>query len=125
MNAPFDIGRLQIPSSSGPVAKPSSRSPRFKQGQKFLKGPILLDWLARAAACPGKALHIAIAVRFMVGLTKSDTVRIPRNVLQAFRVSRYAKSRALAALEAAGLIHVHRRSGAGPVITIREVVESK
>jgi hypothetical protein len=122
MSMSLDPSRLQIPSSGSPIREPQAGPPRLKKGDRFLKGPIPWDWLAAAAACPGKSLQIGIAVWLMAGLTRSHTVQLPRKVLDAMCVDRYAKRRAVSALEAAGLISAIRRRGVGPVITIREVV---
>ena len=40
--------------------------PRHRPGGHFLKGPIAWDWLCVAANQSGKALHVAIALWFLV-----------------------------------------------------------
>ena len=44
----------------------SARSPARRKG-KFLRGPVALDWLRRAAALPGKALAVGLALWFLRG----------------------------------------------------------
>ena len=84
----------------------------------FLCGPIPLDWLGRAAAVPGRALHVGLAIWFRVGCEKSDTVRLTRKNLDRFKVGRHAGYRGLLALEKAGLVKVVRHPGRCPVVTL-------
>ena len=77
-------------SSSAP-----SKPPRPTPGAKFLRGPVPLDWLSRAAALPGRSLHVAMAVWFMAGLRKSRTVPVSNVTGLQFGLDRNAKYRAL------------------------------
>ncbi len=102
----------------------SKRLPRHKAGQKFLKGPIPLDWLSTAANLPGKSLHVAIAIWFTASLKKSPTVSLSNLASLPFGLDRNAKYRALQWLEAAGLIAVDRKLGRSPMVTLLEVGEA-
>lgn len=102
-------------------AKPKPRLPRYRPGEKFLKGPIPLKWLTLAAPLPGKALHVAIALWFQGGVEKSPTVRLNLSRLQVFGVERSAGSRALERLSARRLVTVAHRRGCAPIVTILEV----
>jgi hypothetical protein len=99
--------------------------PRPKTGHRFLRGPIPLDWLSRAAALPGRSLHVAIAVWFMAGLKKTNVVPISNVTSLQFGLDRNAKYRALDWLESANLIKVERRPGRAPIVTILEVENAK
>ena len=88
---------------------------------RFLKGPVLMQWLELAEACPGKGIQIAIAIWHMVGMTGSRTIKIPKAVLQQLGISRYALYRALPGMEDVGLISVLRMPGASPAITVLDV----
>ena len=88
---------------------------------RFLKGPVLMQWLELAEACPGKGIQIAIAIWHMVGMTGSRTIKIPKAVLQQLGISRYALYRALPGMEEVGLISVLRMPGASPAITVLDV----
>jgi hypothetical protein len=85
---------------------------------KFLKGPIPLPWLALAGRQPGKALHVAIVLRFLAGVARSSTVALSGEVLTTFGVDRRAGHRGLAALERAGLVSVERHRGRQPRVTL-------
>lgn len=99
--------------------------PRPKGGGRFLRGPIPLDWLSRAAALPGRSLHVAIAVWFMAGLKKTSVVPVSNITGLQFGLDRNAKYRALDWLENANLIKVERRAGRAPIVTILEAKNEK
>jgi len=80
-----------------------------------------MSWLARASRQPGKALHVAIALWFVAGLTKTSQVKLSRSVLDDLGVDRHAGYRGLSALETAGLVRVVRHRGRQPVVTLLEV----
>lgn len=97
------------------------RLPQPKAGDKFLEGPIPLDWLSTAAQQPGKSLHLAIAIWAIASLAGSANVQIGNLAVQPFGLDRNAKYRSLDWLEKAGLIHVQRKSGRSPVVTLLEL----
>jgi hypothetical protein len=90
----------------------------FKKGQMFLKGPIPYPFLTKVANLPGKALHVAIAVLFLSGLTKSKTVTLKNSLLRELGVSRYSGYRALKKIEQVGLVSVLRKHGRNPIVTL-------
>jgi len=94
-------------------SKPSST--RMK---RFLKGPIPLNWLGKAAKQSGKALHVGIALWFLSGLKRSQRVALSQSILSLFGVSRYSGYRGLTELEKAGLVSVVRHPGRNPIVTI-------
>jgi hypothetical protein len=96
-----------------------SRPPRPRLGERFLKGPIPWPWLTRAAACPGKALAVAVALWFRGGLTGANTVSLSLSGLkEEMGVQRDAARRGLKELEMAGLVLVEHRVGCQPRVTI-------
>ena len=115
----IDPSRVRLPLR--PKVCTSRRLPRPKAGEKFLKGPIPLNWISTAARLPGKSLHVGIAVWFTASLAKSATVPLSNLASLPFGLDRNAKYRALAWLEEAGLISVERRLGRSPVVTLLEI----
>ena len=91
-----------------------------RQG-RFLKGPISMPWLERAARLPGRALHVALALHHQSALKRSATVKLSNKQLAEFGVDRDAKRRGLVALENAGLVIVERKPGRVPMVTIVEL----
>ncbi len=100
------------------INTPGTRLPRHKPGGMFLKGPIPLNWLSPAALLPGKTLSVGIAIWFMAGIKKNNTIRLTGKTMIQFGVKRKAGYRALQRLEQAGLISVKRGIGRCPVVTI-------
>jgi hypothetical protein len=92
--------------------------PRHGPGQPFLKGPVPLAWLSRAAGLPGKALAVALALWYAAGLTKGATVLLSRRLLRLFHVGRHAAGCALVNLERSGLVSVERGRGRCPRVTL-------
>ena len=70
-----------------------------------------------------RVLAAALAVRFCSGLNgRQNDLKLTSAVLSPFGVEdRSAKTRALQALEGAGLIRVERHPGRNPLVTIVEV----
>ena len=86
---------------------------------RFVKGPLPLPWLRSAAALPGKALHVGLAIWYQHGLQWSDTRHTVSNELAAeFGADRYAKKRALLQLERAGLVKVEQSGKRAPRVTL-------
>lgn len=86
---------------------------------RFLKGPIHWDWIASAAALPGRALHVGMALWLEAGLRQSLTVKVCHARLREMGVDRYAARRALRELERKGLLSVvERRAGRSPVVRL-------
>ncbi len=117
---PFDIKRLSLGTDKTALAKArvKEKPPHHKSGEKFLRGPVPLGWLARAARLPGKALHVGIVLWFFAGLKNARTVSLPNNTLRLFDVNRNAKYRALESLEGGRLIAVERHPGRNPLVTL-------
>ena len=64
-----DLDRFSAP-GSGELPSTTTRPPRHKAGEWFVKGPIPGEWLRLAALEPGKTLHVAMALWYMAGLTR-------------------------------------------------------
>jgi hypothetical protein len=119
MRPPVDLGKLRIP---GDLILPRSHRGIRRHFERFLKGPVPLAWLQRAARLPGKALHVALVLRYLSGLSKGLTVKLPRCVLLEFGVGRSSADRGLRDLQRAGLVTVARHRGRHPVVTVVEVM---
>ena len=105
------VRRLQLDRASGALAA----APREAL---FLRGPVPLEWLGRAAALPGKTLNVAIALWWRHGMAKGKPFKLTQQALKYLHVERDAASAGLVRLEQAGLIQVKRRPGQRPIISI-------
>jgi hypothetical protein len=91
-----------------------------RRSQRFLKGPIPWPALSLAARLPGKALSVYLAVHHRTVVTANATVTLPSGLLSELGIGRDAKSRALHALEEAGLVAVERGNGRAARITLKQ-----
>jgi hypothetical protein len=89
----------------------------------FLKGPIPMDWLSRAASLPGKTINLALAVRWLVDMNGGKPAKLTSKALALLNVSEDACSDGLRRLESAGLITVARQPGQRPTVGIRQPVQ--
>ncbi len=87
-----------------------------RRASRYLKGPVPLALLQKAAPLPGKALALYLAIRHRFDLRRTPEVTLPADYLAAWGIDKDAKRRSLATLEAAGLIRV---AGRGPGRSIR------
>lgn len=117
--APIDPDRLRIAPRS--ISPRNEELKRPRHGQRFLKGPIPLPWLAAAARLPGKSIHAGIALWYAAGLTRSKSVPLSNIAGLRFGLDRNAKYRALHWLEKAKLIAVERKLGRSPVVTLLDL----
>lgn len=84
----------------------------------FLKGPIPLEWLGRAAKLPGKTINVAIALWWRHGMANGKPFKLTQMSLKYLCVERDAASDGLVRLEQAGLIKIEKSSGQRPTISI-------
>ncbi len=120
----FDPKELSLKRPHAAVRK-LRRLPGPRPGEKFLRGPIPLPWLQKAAALPGKVLALSLALWFQAGVTKSGVVQVGRKLAARFGVGRNAAARCLKLLEDAGLVAVDRHPGRCHSITILESPNSE
>lgn len=100
------------------VAAATSESQSKGRAARFVKGPIPAEWLEQAARLPGKALHAALAIRYLDGFDGRGTVKLRPSVRDAYGMDRFSCARALEQLEEAELVRVLRKPGAAPTVTI-------
>lgn len=77
-----------------------------------------MAWISSAADLPGKAVHVALAIFWLVGMRPQRQVKMTRKALNLFNVSEDAYRDALPRLEAAGLIKVSRFPGQRALVEI-------
>jgi hypothetical protein len=123
MSDDFDIAEFRIGNSRPPR---THKAPKFQKSRRPDRGPVKpfikatpLEWEAAAARLPGKALHVARALRYISGLQKANNgIKMQSKVLSLFGVSHKAYNRCLKLLETAGLVIVERFPGQTPVVSI-------
>ncbi len=85
-------------------------------------GPIPGPWLEIASRLPGRALHVGLAIWYLVGLTKNKEVRLSKRTRERFSIPPDAYRRGLRQLELAGLITVERATGKNSRVTVVEAI---
>ncbi len=91
----------------------------------FLRGPVPMDWLSKAAELPGKTLNVALAIWWLQGMTQSESFKLTRKSLILINIKRNAASISLKHLEGAGLIKIQKKIGQRPVISIIDLQDIK
>ena len=100
----------------------NSNSTSYMKGNKFIKGPIPFNWIIKAGKLPGKTLHLAIQMWFLVGVLKNKTIRVNLSkISRELRISRMTLIKSMKALENAGLITVQRIPGQKSIVTINDI----
>jgi DNA-binding transcriptional ArsR family regulator len=85
---------------------------------KFIAGPIDVSWVVQAKRLGATPLLVGLALWHLKRLRQADTFTVSNLMLQEWGVQPDAKSRALRALERAGLIRVERRGKRSPHVTL-------
>ena len=95
-----------------------NKTSKENSDNRFIKGPIPLKWILPASSLPGKSLQISMALWFLKGVTRKNTVKLSGKLVRSFGVSRSTLYRGLAEMENAGLISIQRHKGRSPIVTI-------
>ena len=82
----------------------------------FVKGPIPLTWISKAAQLPGKSINTGLACWYLMGLKKSHRFKLSNMVASEFGLNKDSKARSLKHLEQAGLIRCTRDVGRSVVV---------
>ena len=93
-----------------------------KQAAKFFLHPkIEMLWVEKAAQLGLPALMVGILLHFRSVWCGRESVTLPKELLDKFRISRGVKQRALKSLEEAGLVSIVQETGHSPLITLRKI----
>jgi hypothetical protein len=84
----------------------------------FLRGPIPLVWLQRAAGLPGKAYVLCTILWWFYGMNPTKPIKVTTKSLKDFSISEDAYRDGLRRLEQAGLITVTRPKGQRALVII-------
>ena len=111
------VRRLQLDAATNTLVVAPKKEP-------FLRGPIPLGWVTAAASLPGKTINVALALWWRHGMAQGKPFKLTQTALTALNVERDAESRGIARLEQAGLIHVERKPGQRPLISLLDLSRS-
>jgi hypothetical protein len=85
-----------------------------------LHGPIPWSWWLPASRLSGRSLQVASVCWLLAGWSRSADFEMALDGWAEFGLSRFSARRGLDTLECAGLIHVVRRPGRTPIVTLSE-----
>ncbi len=105
-----DIPTKLVNVSGAPVAK--------KATVYFLRGPIPLPWLQRAASLPGKTYTLGSILWWFRGMNPTKPIKVTNKSLRGFSISEDAYLDGLKRLEETGLVSVTRKKGQRALIEI-------
>ena len=105
-----DIPTKIVTPGTAPVAKEAT--------VYFLRGPIPLPWLQRAASLPGKASTLGLILWWFKGMNPTKPIKVTTKSLRNFSLSESAYLDGLKRLEEAGLVSVTRNKGQRALIEI-------
>lgn len=109
---------------TAPQTKPrSTKRPRLdlpqpQSGDRFIKGPIPLEWMKLASRCGYRSEAVALLLWYLAGWQRSNPVKLTPDTLAEFRVHPKTAKRILLSFESAGLVSVEFRRGCSPVVTL-------
>src|SRR3954451_18076229 len=114
-----DVPDALIPVRPLGSSGPEGRARATRREAQFIKGPLPLGWIATAAkAGHPQALPVLLALKYKADTLRQPWVKPPAAVLRLLGVDKDARSRAIAALERAGLLQVQRRRGRPPLVRL-------
>ena len=115
----LDVSQLRLLPTQVSPAK-SSKPPRHRLKERFLRGPIPFDWLTTAANLSERSavLRTSLLLWFQAGLKKARSVTLSKELLDGWGLSRFAYYRAIEKLEAASLVTVNRQRGPGKKLEV-------
>jgi hypothetical protein len=93
--------------------------------EPFIRGPIPANWTWRAASLPGRAMAVAMYIRYLAGFRQARTVWLATFHLEKRAgIPRWTFRRGLRELERAGLVSVVIQRGSSQIrVTILELKE--
>ena len=120
---PIDLDKFRAKPTDYRTSDKTDRMKQAKVRKWFVKGPIPGKWLVLASKTSCTALRVGLALWYLRGTKKSDTVKPTWWVWERFHLPPDSAQRGLRALERARLIDVERHPGSCPVVTIRDVTQ--
>lgn len=116
-----DIETFRLPSTGTAQKGVRPSLPPKRKHQTFIRGPIPMDWLSRVAVLPGKAPLLVTLMLFHIAGLRGTHERLPlcAKRMRQFGIRNVQTVRkALAAMEAAGLVSLERHPGRCRHVTI-------
>ncbi|MBY0589158.1 hypothetical protein K2X85_18440 [bacterium] len=104
------VREVELPTDL-PVSSPG------KKRARFLRGPVPWGWICKAMTLGRSPLALGMVLWHLRGLKRSDSFRLSPSATACVG-DRKTVYRSLRVLEQAGLVHVERHQGRGPMVTL-------
>lgn len=92
--------------------------PKHADGERFVLGPIPLDWLGLASTCGARSDAVAILLWYSAGWQKANPVSLTQATLSTLRVHPKTARRVLRKMADLGLVAVEFHRGRSPLVTL-------
>ncbi len=109
-------GTLSQSTSRPDVAHPLV--PKPQEGERFIKGPLPLDWMRKAAECGGRGTEVGLLLWYAAGWQKRNPIKLSQSVVRQLPVHQKTCRRVISNMEQLGLIAVDRHKGRSPLVTL-------
>ena len=101
----------------------SSKGRRKRRADRFLKGPVPLNWIREHVQCP--ADRLLLVLRAHGDMQRSCEIKVTADVLRDAGIAdRKASYRAIKRLEASGSVSVSRKRGRRPIVRLAQTPKS-
>lgn len=120
MDSEFELQSFRVPDADPPVVIANTHHMSGRQSEPFLRGPVPLAWLTRAANIPRRnSIVVGLVLWHLAGLNSRRTgLVLCSKRCEPFGLGYAAVSRGLRDLEARELIRVDRGPGRCPKVDL-------
>ncbi|MCR9296906.1 MAG: hypothetical protein NXI32_29705 [bacterium] len=92
--------------------------PKHGPGERFIRGPIPMEWLKRIVGCGRRAEAVALLLWYAAGYQRRNPVKLTPQILSELSVKPRAARAILQKMADRGLVHVEFHWGRSPVVTL-------
>jgi hypothetical protein len=92
--------------------------PRHGSGDKFIKGPIPLDWIRAASRCGRRSTCLAILLWYAAGCQRTNPIKLGPSILSELAIAPKTASRILERMHSMRIVSVEFHRGRSPLVTI-------
>jgi hypothetical protein len=104
---------------TGAVVKVDHSLPKHREGERFIKGPIPLDWIKVASRCGYCAEAVGLLLWYASGLQRSNPCKLTPSILAELHVHPRTARRVLERFQEGGLVSVVFHRGRSPLVTLK------
>ena len=94
--------------------------PRHARGERFIRGPIPLQWMKLASKCGNRSEAVALLLWYAAGFQRSNPVKLSKKTLAELAIHPKTAKRVLVRMMEFKLVDAEFRRGCSPLVTIRD-----